>query len=317
MASTLKEEPKLDRLPASTPGAIRRLIERCLNKDPKQRLQAIGEARVVLGRPMEEPVTAVISAPSRSRLGWVAWAVAGVATLALIVSSVGWYDATRPAPLRPLIRLSAEIAPDTALARGIAGGTGGDMLALSPDGERLALTPHGADGNVRLSTRLLNQSQATPLAGTDNAAYPFFSPTGDWIGFFADGKLKKIAVEGGAAVTLCDASSARGASWGDDGNIIAALTTSGVLSRVPSAGGTPVPVTTLNPGERTHRWPQVLPGGRAILFTASSNVGSATTTPTSRRSLSRPVSGRPSNAVDFHHAICPRHLEQVQPAQVT
>ena len=79
------------------------------------------------------------------------------------------------------------------------------MLALSPDGARLALTLSGADGKVRLYTRLLNQSQVTPLAGTENASYPFFSPDGEWIGFFADGKLKKIAVEGGAAVTLCDA----------------------------------------------------------------------------------------------------------------
>jgi Tol biopolymer transport system component len=127
---------------------------------------------------------------------------------------------------------------------------------------------------VRLYTRLLNGSQVTPLEDTDNAAFPFFSPAGDWIGFFADGKLKKISVEGGASVTLCDAPSPRGASWGGDGNIFAALETRGVLSRVPSAGGTPVPVTTMNPGETTHRWPQVLPGGQAILFTASTSSGS-------------------------------------------
>jgi serine/threonine-protein kinase len=147
------------------------------------------------------------------------------------------------------------------------------MLALSPDGARLALTLRGADGKVRLYTLLLNQSQVTPLAGTDGASFPFFSPAGDWIGFFADGKLKRIAVEGGAAVTLCDAPGSRGASWGDDGNIIASLDIRGVLSRIPSARGTPVPVTKLNSGEATHRWPQVLPGSQAILFTASAQTG--------------------------------------------
>jgi serine/threonine-protein kinase len=163
------------------------------------------------------------------------------------------------------MRLSVEIAPDTPLAR--AGS--GNMLALSPDGARLALMLRGADGKARLHTRLLNESEVTPLMGTEDASDPFFSPDGEWIGFFADGKLKKISVNGGAAATLCDAPAGRGASWGDDGNIIAALDLRGVLSRVPSEGGTPVPVTKLNPGEQTHRWPQVLPGSQAVLFTSA------------------------------------------------
>jgi hypothetical protein len=119
------------------------------------------------------------------------------------------------------------------------GAATGNMLALSPDGSRLVLTLRGADGKVRLHTRLLNQSQVTPLAGTENAYDPFFSPAGDWIGFFADGKLKKIAVEGGATVTLCDAPLGFGGSWGDDGNIIAALNMTGVLSRSLPAAGCP------------------------------------------------------------------------------
>src|SRR5450631_1448923 len=104
------------------------------------------------------------------------------------------------------MRLNVEIAPDTPLARVVVAGTAtGNMLALSPDGSRLALTLRGADGKVRLHTRLLNQSQVTPLAGTENAHGPFFSPAGDWLGFFADGQLQKIAVGGGGAGTLCGA----------------------------------------------------------------------------------------------------------------
>src|SRR5206468_3545496 len=96
------------------------------------------------------------------------------------------------------------------------------MLALSPDGSRLALTFRGKDGRAQLGTRLLNQSQITPLSGTDEASTPFFSPDSQWIAFFANGKLKKVAVEGGAAVTICDMAQVRGASWGDDGNIVLA-----------------------------------------------------------------------------------------------
>jgi serine/threonine-protein kinase len=146
------------------------------------------------------------------------------------------------------------------------------MLALSPDGSRLALTLRGAGGKALLYTRLLDQNQVTPLVVTENAYFPFFSPDGEWIGFFADGKLKKISVKGGAAVTLCDAPGVGGASWGDDGNIIVALGNTG-LWRISSSGGTPVPVTKLNRGEGTHRWPQVLPGSQAVLFTASTGVG--------------------------------------------
>jgi serine/threonine-protein kinase len=263
LASVVKDTPDLTALPPSTPANIRRLLDRCLRKDVKTRLRDIGEARVFLDEP-----AAQIQAPARHR--WMPWALLGAAALLAIGLAGLLWRATRPAALRPLIRMNVEIAPDMPLERAAAG----NMLALSPDGARLAVTLRGADGKVRLYTRLLNQSQVTPLAGTENASYPFFSPDGDWIGFFADGKLKKIAVEGGAVVTLCDAPLGRGASWGDDGNIIAALNSTAVLSRIPSAGGTPAPVTKLNAGERTHRWPQVLPGSQAVLFTASGSTGS-------------------------------------------
>src|SRR5262249_12026407 len=149
----------------------------------------------------------------------------------------------------------------------------GSVLALSLDGRRLALILRGADGKVHLHTRLLHENRVTLLAGTENASFPFFSPDGEWIGFFADGKLKKISPEAGAASTLWDASNAPGGRWGDDGTIIAALNTAGELSQVPSAGGTPVPVTKLNTGENAHRWPQVLPGSQAVLFTSGPLAG--------------------------------------------
>ena len=268
VGAILSADPVPMAVPPFTPSWLERLVRRCLAKDPEERYFSMHDVVLDLRTP---PPEAVETAPSPSRLGWMA---AGALALALVAAGAGWYNATRPAPLRPLMRLNAEIAPDAPLARvAIGTGTGGSMLALSPDGARLALTLRGADGKVRLHTRLLHQSQVTPLAGTENAYSPFFSPAGDWIGFFADGKLRKIAVEGGAAVTLCDAPRGYGGSWADDGSIIAALDRTSGLSRVPSAGGTPVLVTKLNVGELTHRWPQVLPGSQAVLFTVAAQTG--------------------------------------------
>jgi predicted Ser/Thr protein kinase len=259
LACVLKDEPDWDRVPQK----MQRLLRRCLEKNPKHRLRDIADAMALV-----DDVIPAKTAPLWSRLGMIASVVAVVAVL---VAVAGWWYATRPAPLRSLVRLNAEIAADIRLART----RGGAVLALAPDGSRLAVTLRGADGNVRLNTRLLYQSQFTALAGTENALSPFFSPDGEWIGFFADGKLRKISVQGGAAVTLCDAPDPDGASWGDDGTIVAALNGSGGagLWRVPSSGGSPVLLTKLNPGEVTHRWPQVLRGSQAVLFTAHTHFG--------------------------------------------
>ena len=126
--------------------------------------------------------------------------------------------------------------------------------------------------------RPLAQLQAAPLPGTDDASSPFFSPDGQWIGFFSGGEhgqLKKIKVAGGDAVTLCDAPTPRGGMWTEDGTIVFDATTgsAGPLLRVSSAGGTPAPLTALGEGEYTQRWPQILPGGKAVLFTSSRTPG--------------------------------------------
>jgi serine/threonine protein kinase/WD40 repeat protein len=167
---------------------------------------------------------------------------------------------TRPIeqPLRLLMRLDVDLGADVSL-RSVAGA---DEI-ISPDGTRIVYVSQG-----RLFTRRLDQPNTTELAGTQGAYAPFFSPDGQWVGFFAQEKLKKISVEGGAAITLCDAPNGRGGSWGEDGNVITALNITGGLSRILSAGGPPTPETDLQSGEQTHRWPQILPGGKAVLFTA-------------------------------------------------
>ena len=144
----------------------------------------------------------------------------------------------------------------------------GTILALSPDGTRIAVTVRGADGRLRLATRRLDQSQMTTLAGTENAGSPFFSSDGQWIAFFADGKLRKIAVQGGVPVTLAEAGTfANGplarfpsGSWGDDGNLVATLNPGAGLMRIPSAGGSPAPLPGLKKADAViDSWPQVLP----------------------------------------------------------
>jgi serine/threonine-protein kinase len=169
----------------------------------------------------------------------------------------------------PLTRFSMDLGPEAM--------TGASTtVAISPDGRRLAFPAHGADGRQQLSTRLLSEAEPTLLPGTESGFDPFFSPDEQWIGFFGGGYLRKISVHGGAPVSLTSIvstqSGAQGASWGDDGNIVAAMGLMLPLVRVPAEGGATQPLTKLSPGEIAHRWPQVLPGSSAVLFTASVSV---------------------------------------------
>ena len=186
--------------------------------------------------------------------------------LTLAVWLAAWL-ALRPSrpPDQPVVRLDIDLGSDATFGPGA-----GPAAILSPDGERLVFVAQGSDGTPRLFTRRLDQPKATALANTEGAFAPFFSPDGRWVGFFAPGKLKKVALEGGDAITLCDAPNGRGASWGEDGTIIAALDARGGLSQVPSEGGKSTFVTELEAGEITHRWPQALPGGKSVLFTVNS-----------------------------------------------
>jgi serine/threonine-protein kinase len=183
-----------------------------------------------------------------------------LATVILTVWAGAWYyrRGARPlaAALQPLMRLDIDLGNDAAPGKD----PGADVI-LSPDGTRLVYVSHS-----KLFTRRLDQAAATELPGTEGARDPFVSPDGKWVGFFAGGRLNKVSIQNGQVIRLCDGSLANGASWGEDGNIITAFNFR--LARIPSAGGTPTPVTELAPGESVHRWPETLPGGKAILFSA-------------------------------------------------
>jgi Tol biopolymer transport system component len=276
-----KEPTPISSIKPMTPPALDHAIRRCLAKEPERRWQSAADLAGELqwlAEPGSQAGVAAPGVPHRKLREWMGWALALLATIIAMIAAVGWRLATRPV-LRPLIRIGAELVPgpgmftfrldDTLLAKW----QPGTLLALSPDGSRLAVPIRDADGNARLATRRLDENQFKALPGSENPTSPFFSPDGQWIAFFGDGKLRKIPVQGGAPALLCDAGNFPSGSWGDDDNIIAALSSQGGLSRVPSTGGAPTPVTELKKDEIMHRWPQVLPGSRAVLFTAYTGGG--------------------------------------------
>jgi Tol biopolymer transport system component/predicted Ser/Thr protein kinase len=272
-SAVLEKDPEpISSLQPMTPPALDRAIRRCLAKDPEDRWQTARDLELELkwiaeaGSQAGMPVPLVSHRKARERLTQATAALLVAIAIALAIGFV----LRAPKPPQPLqvVRLSSEIGADAGLYT-----TYGPSAVLSPDGTRLALVAVGSDQKRRIYLRSLDQSQATVLPGTENAIDPFFSPDGQWIGFFADGKAEKISVQGGAAVTLCDAPNDRGGSWGEDGTIVFTPDVRGALSKVSSAGGIPQSLTTLDAqaGEVTQRWPQVLPGGKAVLFTSNTH----------------------------------------------
>ncbi len=275
IASVIKSDVLWGALPAGTPRALQGLIERCLRKDTRLRMRDIGDVRVTLeeliARPeIEAPAPHTSLPASSARVGRrrLPWVVAATVVLVAAGGAVGalW---SRPPASQPAMQFSAEIGVDASLMIDF-----GSSVVFSPDGKLVAFTAKPSTGGPqRLYLRRLDQLIATTLTGTEGAGDAFFSPDGQWIGFFAAGKLKKISVAGGAAVTVANAPDDRGGAWAEDGTIVFAQGAPGsVLQRVSSDGGTPEPLTSLD-GEINHRWPQVLPGERAVLFTATVGEG--------------------------------------------
>jgi Tol biopolymer transport system component len=265
LVEVLGKEPDLSALP----GHARYIVERCLRKDPRKRWQAIGDVRIALEEGVPESGSPAPAAEAKRTL--LPWAIAGALALVAMGASFAAWRAARsefgPKDL-PLMRLDADLGSD-ALPGSVYAAA---FATISPDSTRLVYAARGPGGKQMLASRLLDKAEGSVMAGTENGSGPFFSPDSQWIGFFADGKLKKIASNGGAPIVVANISNARGAAWGEDGTIVAALTNTSGLSVISATGGTPEPLTQLRAGEATHRWPQMLPGGKAVLFTSSSNV---------------------------------------------
>jgi serine/threonine-protein kinase len=224
LAAVIHKQPDLEKAPPQ----VRTLLRRCLEKDPKKRLRDISVAKELLE---EKPPP---TAPSRSRLGIAAgWVAAGVLLLLAGMAGYGWWRATRPV-LRPLVRLDVDLGSRTSLTDPTPAGS---TVVLSPDGTRLVYSASVDGGQPHLFTRRLDQPKAAELSFTEGAIEAFFSPDGQWVGFYANGKISKISVEGGAAVALANTNGTfAGADWGEDGNIVVSEVFSNGLTRVPSGG---------------------------------------------------------------------------------
>ena len=264
LASVLKGEPEWTSVPAETPPNIRRLLRRCLEKDPRKRLSAIGDARLELDE-IDAPA-APLSGGQGTRSGVPVWlwpALALIATTTAI-AALAW----RPTPARVEARVSrlsvlgppgASVFPDSA------------NVAISPDGTMVALFTGSFDRTeTELWVRSLDSMAMRRLDGGDGGQLPFWSPDSRRIGFFTPTKLKTIAATGGRAETLADAPGGRGGTWNANGVIVYAPDASGPLFQIPASGGPPAPVTVLDQQrkESGHRFPSFLPDGKHFLYAA-------------------------------------------------
>jgi serine/threonine protein kinase/Tol biopolymer transport system component len=294
LAEIIKGEPDWDALPGNTPARVRILLWRCLQKDPRRRLRDIGEARIELSGEWSDPSGILPAleptANAKVRLRWsmlLATAIA-LAAGAIVTGTVTWSimrhraGSSGRSETEPVSRFEIDIGKTVPLGMQ----TVSAEVAISPDGRRLAYTAN-VDGRRRLYLRDLDRLQAERLPGTENAWRPFFSPDGQWIGFFVPGspssrtgKLMKIATQGGDPLELCPAFPPAGATWladdsivftgQDDGTDLTAGSFSSDLFRVSASGGVPEKLAkpdAMGRGERTFILPHSIPGRDAFLFT--------------------------------------------------
>ena len=261
LAHVIAIDPDWSALPKNVPPVFGTFLRGCLEKNPKKRIRDIGDVSLA----MEGAFETTVSAPSDPGVvpTLQVWqrplAALGIVVVAVLLASLAVWSLTRPGPLpaAPVVRFSVPLGAEQAFTR-----TGRHLVALSPDGTQLV---YQADQQLYL--RRLDQLQATAIPGTreGNGRSPFISPDGEWVGFWAGGQLKKVAMSGGAAVTLGDVANPWGASWGADDMILFGQGPDGIW-RAPGTGGTPEVVIPVEDGESAHG-PQMLPGGEWVLFT--------------------------------------------------
>ncbi|MGO9642642.1 MAG: protein kinase domain-containing protein [Candidatus Acidiferrales bacterium] len=276
LAEVLKVDPDWNALPADTPASIQRLLRRCLAKDPKQRLQAIGEARIMIeqtlnpsaqvsGTSIVTPFGEAVAVQGAEIQPWrrtLPWAVAAILFITTVIcATLLWREAS--VPVRSV--RSYILPPEqTTFAFQAAVGT----PVISPDGRRLVFAALDGAGKRMLWVRELDSLSSRPLEGSQGASFPFWSPDSLSVGYFASGKLMKVDVSGGPAQTVCDAPNGRGGTWSAEGVIVFAPKVNGSLEQVPAAGGSPTALVQVDKtGQQlTLRWPVFLPDGNHFLY---------------------------------------------------
>src|SRR6266852_693637 len=268
VAAILASEPQpISAVQPMSPPALDRVVKGCLAKDPDERWQTAHDVKLQLQWIAEGGSQAGIPAPvsKRRRLSHnVAWVVAAVCALAAIGLAVPWIF--RSAPVVHPMRVSILSPADNSFKP--------FDIAISPDGSKFAFAAVDKNGKTQLWVRAMDSESAQPLAGTDGAQFPFWSPDSQTIGFFADGKMKRLEASGGGLQVLADATTPRGGTWNQDGVILFSPGAAGGLSRVSASGGTVEQVTTLDPkkNEDSHRWPCFLPDGEHFVFLVRSGL---------------------------------------------
>ena len=256
LADVLRAPIDFGKLPKTTPPSIRRLLERCLDRNVKNRLRDIGEARVTIERAGKDDGPQPIAATSSRSGNKPAWAVAALFVLTTFGLAAIHFRETPAA--RPVTRFQFAL-PEKAIE---------PIFEISPDGRTLAFTASEA-GRRRMWIRPMDSLAAQPVPGTDDATYLFWSPDSTYIAFFVTGKLKKIALSGGPAQTLCDAANGRGGTWNRHGVIVFAPGLVLPLMRVSAAGGEATPVMGLGASGELQRYPAFLPDGKHFLMVVS------------------------------------------------
>jgi len=256
IAAIVSGEPApMSQIQPLTPPAFEHIVMRCLAKDPDDRWQSAHDVAQEL-RWIADVAPATGAQRASKARQWLPWCIAAAATAAVLALML----VPRGTPPRPM-RLSFRI-PDTVSLYPF------DELgiAVSPDGKRVVYATYGETRKKQLWVRALGAEQSQALPGSEGAFYPFWSPDGTEIGFFADGKLKKLDLRGGPPTSIADAPASRGGAWGGDGTIVFSDRPAGPLYRVSSAGGKATPLTKLGQGEISHRWPQFHPDGKHVLY---------------------------------------------------
>jgi serine/threonine protein kinase/Tol biopolymer transport system component len=267
-----REPPAMSSLQPMTPPALDRDVKRCLAKEPDERWQSANDLTNELKWIAEggSGVSVPTAAAKTVRLSGRRALILNVGTFLLGAAITGiavWKVKSTPSPTPQFVSRFTITLPS---GQQLAGLYSGPALALSPDGTQLAYVARQG-GVQQLYLRAMDSLESRPIPDTEGAVNPFFSPDDQWVGFFAGGKLKKISVSGGLALTLGNAAYTDGASWGSRAMIAFPPTAASPLQQVADTGGTPHPLTRLEKGEISHRWPEFLPGGKAVLFAAAND----------------------------------------------
>jgi eukaryotic-like serine/threonine-protein kinase len=273
IAAILAAEPRpITALRPTAPTALDRVIRTCLAKDPDERFQSAHDLLLQLRFIATDSSTAAAVAARRGRL-WgnprLAWGVAALSSILAVAALAMLMRVPAPAP-QPVLR--AVIQPPEKVTLDVTGDFAGPAV-ISPDGTQVAFVAR-ADGVKSIWVRPLSALTAHRLDDTEGSSFPFWSADSRQIGFFAEGKVKRIPAAGGPTAIVTDAPNARGGAWGKDNVIVFSPDYQGGLLRVPASGGAAVPATSIDSHKHsTHRWPFFLPDGRHFLYLATNHAG--------------------------------------------